>query len=341
MKKITKHRNKRARGDYVTDEPLNLIKDKYGKVITFGEIKGICKLHRLGRLKKIINVQGKTNVVIIVKTNKGKFILKFYTFPPARTRLKYVENVILQLKKAGIPVISAIKNKKRDYLTFINGRLVQVYPFINGYQFQFNHKQITSSAFMLKRFHGALSLYKNGPLPSYSNFPSKENLEKKLVNLIKLREKYMTEPSSLIRIEFLYHAVMMRWDRVNTEDLPIAIIHDDWHPWNQIYCKNGQVKTILDYDGVQQGLRIYDIAYALYTIMISSPNNDKKMICEMFLKGYGELTNKERQILPLVVAKVALFFILRSPKKAEEHLIENESFILSLLGEGEEHILIN
>ena len=135
------------------DEPFDPIKDKYGKIITIGEIKGICKLHRLGRLKKIVRVHGKTNVVIIVKTKKGKFILKFYTFPPSRTRLKYVENAVLQLKKAGLPVIRTIRNKKGDYLSFINGRLIQVYPFINGYHFHFNPKQIKSGALMLKRFH--------------------------------------------------------------------------------------------------------------------------------------------------------------------------------------------
>ena len=133
-------------------------------------------------------------------------------------------------------------------------------------------------------------MYKNGPPPSYSNFPSKENLERKLNCLKKVRAKYLTEPTSLTRIEFLYDIVIQQWDQVDTQDLPITIIHDDWHPWNQIYSKNDGVKAILDLDGVQQGYRIYDIAYALYTIMISSPDHYNKKYCEMFLEGYGELT---------------------------------------------------
>ncbi|MFB9762690.1 phosphotransferase [Ectobacillus funiculus] len=309
--------------------------DKYGKKILISEIQWVCKEHQLGDFQRVIQVLGKTNTNILVETQKGKYVLRYLTFPGSQKRIIYIEDTILCLKKAFLPVENAIPNKSGDCYSYINSRMIQVYRFIEGVQFSFKPNQLISSGDMLNQFHAALRSQVQGPSPSYLNHPSEENLEKKMNDLYK-KQKYISN-TSLSIIESLYSSIIKQWEKENKDYLPRTIIHDDWHPWNQLYDKADRVICILDLDGVQQGLRIYDVAYSIYHIYKNAPRHFNKAYSKIFLNGYGALTNEEKTILPLVIAKVGLFFIIRSVKETEKELKDTEpviQFLLSKEGKG-------
>jgi Ser/Thr protein kinase RdoA (MazF antagonist) len=316
----------------VSSEQSNIIRDKHGNIISMDEIQWVCRQHHLGEIQRVIGVLGgRANVPILVKTEKGKYVLRYVTHPVPKERINYIEDIILCLKEASIPVVNAMKNQSGDYYSFTNNRMIQVYPFIEGSRFEFEPEQIKLNASMLNKFHTALNLYKQGPLPDDSICPTEENLEKRLNRLYQNKESI--SKSSLSRTESLYSTIINHWEKVDKNHLQETIIHDDWHPWNQIYHKDGSVACILDFDYVRPGKRIYDVAYALYWIYMRSPNKKSKIYSKIFIDGYGGLTPEEKSILPLVVAKVGLFFIIETVSEIKNQLKVNEPFIQFLLSQ--------
>lgn len=115
--------------------------------------------------------------------------------------------------------------------------------------------------------------------------------------------------------------------------LPTTIIHDDWHPKNLLYNKDGTVAYVLDYDGFQRAERIYDVAYSLYQLQ----SKKNKAFIQPFLDTYGKLLPEEEELLPFIVAKVAFWFVLQYrdyPKHLDSQLEKHEPFINNLMYSG-------
>ena len=169
----------------MSSEQSNIIRDNHGNVISMEEIKWVCRQHHLGEIMRIIGVLAEgTNMPILVETENGKYVLRYLTNPASKGRINYIEDILICLKDASIPVVNAIKNESGDYHSFINNRMIQVYPFIEGSRFKFEPEHIKSNARMLYKFHNALNSYNKGPLPDESNCPTEENLKKKIKSFV-------------------------------------------------------------------------------------------------------------------------------------------------------------
>lgn len=323
----------------MSDEQPNMIRDKHGKIITINEIQWVSQQHNLGEVTRVVGVlKGRANVPILIETEKGKYVLRYLTESMPIERIKFIEDMLLCLKEASIPVVNAIKNESNEYFSIKNHRMVQVYPYIEGTRFEFRPEYIKSNACMLSNFHTALSKFKPGPLPDKSICPTEENLQNRLHQLY--QHKDTISQTSLEKVNFLYNTLFELWNQVDQHRLLDTIIHDDWHPWNLIYSEEGEVKCILDFDYVRPGKRIYDVAYCLYWIYMRSSNDMRQNNLKMFIEGYKGLTSEEKNILPLVLAKVGLFFIIESVSTLEKQLKVNEPFIEFFVSqEGKEYLL--
>ncbi len=282
--------------------------DRWGKNISSAEIQWICKKHYLGKCRKIYGrlSGGLSNAVILIKTEKGKYVIRFFSFPASKERLDYIQEAIITLKKASLPVISAIKNDNGENFSVINNRTVQVFPYIEGSVFQYKPEQIKSSAKIQNDFHNALRSFKKGPLPTDSIYPTNENLEKRVQRLYKCGT---FSSSEFKKIESLHSMIIKHWQNENTSNLAKTIIHDDWHLWNSLYHQDGSVAVILDFDHLQHGERIYDIAFAMYSLYKINTDCKSNQMPILFLKQYEELLPDEKNILPLAIAKVCLYNI--------------------------------
>lgn len=322
----------------MSNEHSNTIRDKNGNIISIEEIEYVCEQHNIGKLVQILGIlKGRANVPILVETEKGKYVLRYLTHTAPIERINYIEDILLCLKDASVPVVNAIKNTSGNYYSFIHNRMIQVYPFIEGSRFKFEPEHIKSNASMLNKFHAALNNYKHGPMPDQSICPTEENLKNRL-NLLYQQRDYISE-TSMHKINSLYYTILELWEKTDKNNLKDTIIHDDWHPWNLIYSDDGPVKCILDFDYVRPGKRIYDVAYCLYWIYMRSPQDMRQTYLKMFIEGYEELTNEEKDVLPLVLAKVGLFFIIEYVSKVEKQLKVNEPFIeFFLTQEGKEFL---
>lgn len=130
-------------------------------------------------ITQVIGVlKGRANVPILVETEKGKYVLRYLTHSVPDERINFIEDILLCLKDAFIPVVNAIKNESGDYYSYIHNRMIQVYPFIEGSRFKFEPEYIKSNASMLQKFHTALNSYKQVHFPDESICPTEENLKK-------------------------------------------------------------------------------------------------------------------------------------------------------------------
>ncbi len=309
-----------------------------GHRITKEEIEWVCEEHQLGRLVKVIGSpkSGNVNGIIFIHTVKGKFAIRFISFTTTKERIDYLESVLKALNKGGVPVLRAVKTKHLDYFSITNDQYIQVYPYVSGYKFMYIKQQIEANARMLSQLHQTLATHEQGPLPDLYIYPNLNNLTNKL-QILEENNKLIAN-QTLSRIKFLYTAIEKQWNYYEPTYLPKTIIHDDWHPWNMIYKANGSIAAIFDYDYMQQGERIYDVAYALYYLNKRSKATNFKQL-QLFLSSYGDLNETEKTILPLVIAKVALFNILfstnsKSEEKINRTLDVNEELIIRLLHKG-------
>jgi Ser/Thr protein kinase RdoA (MazF antagonist) len=313
----------------------NKYQDSRGNLISVEEIEWICEQHELGTLHRVIGnpTKGNINGIIFIQTKKGKYAIRYMSIKTNMERIKFIEDALSTLQKEGLPVVRAVKTKEFQYSSMKDHTIIQVYPYIHGFDFMFYKKQIVANAKTLNKFHCALSSFDPGPLPDIFIYPTLENLENKIQILSQNKEKL--SGYSLSKIITLYKAIEHHWQKFNPSYLPKTVIHDDWHPWNMIYHSDGSVAAILDYDYMQQGERIYDIAYALYYFYKRAPGDPSKLT-QLFLDSYGDLLEIELAILPIVIAKVALFNIIfatnsNSERKVKKAINANEYLIYLLL----------
>ncbi|MCT8140356.1 phosphotransferase [Anaerobacillus sp. CMMVII] len=316
----------------------SMYEDSKGNKLPREFIEWVCEKHKLGRLKKIKGYprNGNINGIIIIRTQKGKYVIRCLTIKTNSERINYIEEILSRLKKEGVPVLRAIKTIEDQYFSIKDDIIIQVYPYIFGYDFIFNRNQVEANAMTLAKFHRALSSFNSGPLPEVFIYPTLENLDMK-IQVLSMSNNNVSN-YTVSRIVSLFNAINQHWQKFCPSNLPKTIIHDDWHPWNMLYYSDGSIAAILDYDYIQDGERIYDIAYALYYFYKRAPGDKHKLI-KLFIKSYGELLEIEKTVLPIVVAKVALFNILfatnsNSERKIKKSVDENEELIKNLLSKG-------
>lgn len=248
---------------------------------------------------------GLYNVNLKIETNKGMYVIRVASGLASERHLRYSKQVIDVLHHANIPVLTPIVNEHGANYTTYKGRFVQITPFIEAFAFQTNHRFANASGRVLRKMHDTLVNAQAGPLPEWSNYPSFIVLEE---GMTLLKEVCRVPPKQLTIAESLYVRVMDEWEKL-CHDLPKTIIHGDWHMWNALYDTNGEVRAVLDFDFMQRAERIHDVAYMMWALL---PNDSFPQLGIAFLQGYGELTDIEKRILPVAIARASVFFICTS-----------------------------
>ncbi len=298
------------------------------------QIIGFCREYGLGEL---LNVDGELgglfNVNLKIMTTSGRFVIRVMSGLADEAHIRYTERLISVLREAGVPALAPLNDRSGRSYSIWNGRIVQVAPFVDGISFNRTPHQAESSGRMLRKMHDALVHEKAGPLPRWSNYPSKSILEEGM-NLLRTFDDGINQADKS-RVYRLYDRVMERWNGAE-RILPQTIIHGDWHPWNQLYDNNGDICCVMDFDFMQRAERIHDAAYALWAML---PDPSLKELAGPFLRGYGRMTPEESELLPAAVARASLFFVCTAsftPDPAHElqtQLTKQEPFIEWILSE--------
>ncbi|MBS4201407.1 phosphotransferase [Bacillus sp. FJAT-49732] len=269
------------------------------------EVEQLCKQYRVGDLVSIDKeLGGMFNVNLKISTTSGQYVIRVHSGLSREDHLN-AENAILEkLRSHGIPVLFPLHTIEGFYFLNLHHRFVQLTPFVQGTPFKFTREQVYNCGKLLKRFHHTLKSECEIPAPFWSNYPS-QNILKEGLELLKNDQKELHEETQIKDVEHLYNEVMEQW-LPNEKFLSKSIIHGDWHPWNVLFNDDNEIEYILDFDFIQKGECIHDIAYFLWTIKNEA---NKEELGRHFIKGYGPLSRIEVELLPIAIARASLFFL--------------------------------
>ncbi|MET3846893.1 phosphotransferase [Paenibacillus sp. OAE614] len=272
------------------------------------EIQKICNAFEIGELVSIDGeLGGLYNVNLKIITKSGQYVIRVHSGLSRRNHIDAEAVLLKKLTERGIPALTPLYTHTNDNYLLLHTRFVQVTPFIQGIPYRHSKEQVYQCGKMLRKFHDVLMEEEDVPVPYWSNYPSHAILQEGMDKL-KLEQSHVHESSLIKDVLYLHQKVMEYW-LPNEDELIKTIIHADWHPWNVLFDENSKIKFILDFDFLQKGERIHDIAYFLWAIRESE---NYKELGRSFLNGYAPLTSVEIEMLPVAVARASLFFLCTS-----------------------------
>lgn len=298
------------------------IKRKIRVIPTANQITEICYRYDIGNLISIIKViENTANINVLILTDKGKFVIRISSLD--HNRYNFIMKVLRTLDCNNVPVLLPLKNIQGEYISSFGSRNIQVTNYNKGHVFTYSEKQAYSSGRMLRRFHNVLTNTSEEVKPRNSLYPSLGILNKGIEKMKSMEHDISKEDLELVTS--LYEQIIDKWE-ANNKDLPNTIIHGDWHQGNQLYSDSQEVSCIMDFDFITKAERLFDVAYALWHFRIYKESLN---IGKAFLQGYGALTNKEVELLPLEIARINYFFICTSalasnPKQELKNHIEHQ-----------------
>jgi Ser/Thr protein kinase RdoA (MazF antagonist) len=279
-------------------------------------IERFCDIFDLGELERVHGrIGGSFNVNIKFETEDGLFILRKLNDSITEERLKYIWQILPVLNREDVPMLFPLSSPSGECFARISGKLLQVFPFIEGDSFACTEGQVAASAQMLSRFHRALETVDSGPLPQWSFYRSSAYYLEAFEQLKGISEISSTD---LALAEKWADHGLQDWEE-KEEVLPTTVVHGDWHFWNQLYRRN-KIISVLDFDFIQTNKRILDVAYSLWVIYMLLPQYSRAFDFS-FMSGYGALHESEQSLLTTAVARISLFFLcqsVHSPNPAEK-----------------------
>ncbi|CAK6474048.1 Homoserine kinase [Peribacillus simplex] len=271
-----------------------------------GDLQSICREFRIGDL---IAVEGRlggfVNTNLKIKTEKGLFVIRIYGEKFEPQRIHYAHDIISILRSSNVPALMPIQNKFENYYSTYNDHFIEVTPFVQANHFQWIPNQAYFSGIMLRKMHQTLMHVKKDPPPRQSIYDYYN--WSVLDDMSKLQPLYNWTNQNILDIYQINELILNNSRNLESVsiDLPTTILHGDWHPGNQLYKKNGEVCCILDFDSIQRGECVFDVAYALYFYLLKDKS---EALGKPFLQGYGVLSEQEQMVLPVMIAKLGLFF---------------------------------
>jgi Ser/Thr protein kinase RdoA (MazF antagonist) len=267
------------------------------------ELKRVCKEFRIGALQEVEDLLGGgyVNANLKIRTSKGKFVFRIFLKDVEKERLQYAYSIVSKLSKEGVPALLPLLNTGGLSYTRYKEFVVQITPFVEAAPFKWLPSQAYNSGKMLCRMHRTLFAVEESPTSTgiyqyYQLAP------------LSIRERLKEEGHILpshegSTIDDFYR--ILNKHVIETSILPKTIIHGDWNPWNQLFKENHEVHCFMDFDTLQRGERVFDVAYALYFFLIQQRNEE---VARTFLKGYGCLTDQEINVLPFLIARIGMYF---------------------------------
>lgn len=246
---------------------------------------------------------GAFNTNIRIAAGRSEYVLRISSAAASEEQLREIYRLQQRLSAQGIPVPLPHLTENGEPYIRMDGKLIQVLPYIAGEPFRGGECQVRSSGAMLRSFHEALT-GEGCPLKPPVDFHRTYDYCREALQRLKGVERISR--FGLTEAAHAAERIYARWSAAEAK-LPQTILHGDWHFWNQLYTAD-QVTAVLDLDYMHSGPRIMDVAYAMWIIHILLPNRAASYR-RAFLAGYGALYEEEIEILPYAAARIALFFL--------------------------------
>ncbi len=288
-----------------------------GKIISFKQIK-----------------KGIVNTNFIIKTSKGKFILRKQADFKKVSELKFEIKYLKYLKSKGFSytIPCPLKTKKNSFFINTNNSVFWLYPYIKGQLVdRFNKSELKEIAKMMAEYHSLIEKAKLDNHSKASNLYQKEiiqelNSYKKQIN--KKLHKDKKDKIFLKKIKKLL-PLLVSLDLSSYSKLPKYPLHRDINTENTIWT-NEKLSGLIDFENVAEikDAFIKDIAIMLQYSCVNKKFKYKTDInlIKFFIKEYQKyrkLSFFEISLIPIIIVMGAIedfnysyHLFLNDPKRA-------------------------
>jgi homoserine kinase type II len=257
-----------------------------------------------------------------IRSRRGEYLLKRRAVGQDDPyRVAFSHDLQLHLSSQGYPVPGLVgtRDENNSMLQF-NGRMYEMFNYINGVRYQRNQRQATEVGRMLGHLHRLMWEFQ----PSYDapqgGYHAAVELDAKMSLLkpaISRVEPQCTGDDLEHTVDFLrvaYYDAARRVNECGYAEMPRTYVHGDWHPGNLLF-REGQIVGVLDFDSARVEPRISDIANGALQFSMSItdaehpddwPETLDAGAMRWLVRGYDEtsgapLNDAERAALPWLI----------------------------------------
>ncbi len=317
-------------------------KSRTAFVLTLAQLQKLADDFDLGRIIKMeAPLDTQCNTTDPFRTGQGMFLLRARHAEEYVERLEFLHRVIDSLVASGFPCPSVIRSRKGKSWTIWGERLVEIHQFIaHDPGSHRDMSRMLAASGLLADLHRALRKATEGKTvipPEMRNDLSPRQMWVLLQNItakVEVAEK-LSEDGPLA-LEVAHRAgsslapMLKDYERIVGE-IPWTVVHGDYHFWNLLY-RGDQVVAVVDYDFMQERERLFDLAYALQSLVaylrqvhigtLTDYAQLRWKSARLWVDLYDEgadmpLTPLERQILAGEVMRIYLVSLLTSASQGD------------------------
>ncbi|MBI3970867.1 MAG: phosphotransferase [Chloroflexi bacterium] len=285
----------------------------------------------LGPLAEMGDLGGAFNLNLLVRSPAGAHVLRVHRPWVTSDWVATLHRAKGLLAQSGIPVCQPIRTRAGEAMLVVDGRVVEVEPFVAHDARADTWPRDVRAFAMLARLHDAFAQDGLGLFvpPRVSNYGTPLQLERWLAKTERLVLGRLEEDERRRGLEAERALSICRatrdvlgwfgawWETVG-EQLPRLLTHGDYGGGNVLF-QNDQVIAILDFDFLDFRERVFDLAYSLYWALVrGAPDVPFEWIswtsAAAALAAYDAtteypLTESEWRALPAEMVRVPLYWV--------------------------------
>ncbi len=295
-------------------------------------------LGRIIQMDEPINTQ--CNTTEPFRTGQGTFLLRARHGEEYVERLEFLHTVIDSLVAAKFPCPPVIRSRKGKSWTVWGERLVEVHVFIpHDHGVHRDWRRMNAAASALGDLHSTLARCMKGRAvvpPEMRNDISPRQclylLHDLMVEVVQQRHSHPDGEVAYevcLVIQECLTAMLDDYERI-IGSVPWLVVHGDYHFWNILY-RADQIAGIVDYDFLQERERMFDIAYAMQSVIAylkqtrparggyeSMAWNNARLWVDLYdAATHIPLTEVERQRMPVEILRIFLVSLLTLASQGE------------------------
>lgn len=231
----------------------------------------------LGRMIQMdVPTQTQCNTTDPFRTGQGTFLLRARHGEEYIERVEYLHGMINDMIEQDFPVPEVMRKRNGKTWTLWGERLVEIHRFVpHDAGSHRDWQRMNSAASMLGDLHLCLerASHRRTPVPpEMRNDIGPEQcmalIDEGFFVVAEYAERdplAATAQNVLRRAREALEPMSENYERM-VGNLPWLTVHGDYHFWNILY-KADQIAAVVDYDFMQERERIFDIAYAMQSVI--------------------------------------------------------------------------
>jgi homoserine kinase type II len=245
--------------------------------LTLQQLQKLADDFDLGRIIQMDEpIDTQCNTTEPFRTGQGTFLLRARHGEEYVERLEFLHSVIDSLVAAKFPCPPVIRSRKGKSWTVWGERLVEVHVFVpHDHGVHRDWGRMNAAASALGDLHTTLTRCMRGcavvPPEMRNDISPRQCLH--LLNdlMLDVTQQRHTNPDAEAAMEICQQIegcltyMIEDYERI-IGGVPWMIVHGDYHFWNILYTAD-QIAGIVDYDFLQERERMFDVAYAMQSVI--------------------------------------------------------------------------